>query len=226
MRAKAVFVGAVAFLLAPLVATLPGARCRLGFSALLGRAGRGAGLWPHAHAAERNAALCRSDCRPAVQLLAGQPSRPGFDHPDASDGRAVSVDGHPGGDRRRPGPHHARLAGAQLSRRAAWRLRRCPVQRPGHRARRRRYLSGRGRAGRARPGRDPAGRDRGLPARQAQPAITGNEPDRASENPYRLSYPYRLPRPLAALHRGALRRPARPGRAADCRSRPGRGLGG
>jgi flagellar biosynthetic protein FliR len=36
MRAKAVFVGAVAFLLAPLVATLPNARLSLGFSSLLG----------------------------------------------------------------------------------------------------------------------------------------------------------------------------------------------
>jgi flagellar biosynthetic protein FliR len=36
LRAKAVFVGAVAWLLAPLVATLPGARVSLGFSALLG----------------------------------------------------------------------------------------------------------------------------------------------------------------------------------------------
>ncbi len=36
MRVKAVFVGAVAFLLAPLVATLPNAQASLGFSALLG----------------------------------------------------------------------------------------------------------------------------------------------------------------------------------------------
>jgi len=36
LRAKAVFVGAVAFLLAPLVATLPNAHVSLGFSALLG----------------------------------------------------------------------------------------------------------------------------------------------------------------------------------------------
>src|ERR1035438_1666830 len=36
MRVKAVFVGAVAFLLAPLVATLPNARVTLGFSSLLG----------------------------------------------------------------------------------------------------------------------------------------------------------------------------------------------
>jgi len=36
LRAKAVFVGAVAYLLAPLVASLPGARVSLGFSALLG----------------------------------------------------------------------------------------------------------------------------------------------------------------------------------------------
>jgi flagellar biosynthetic protein FliR len=36
IRAKAVFVGAVAFLLAPLVAALPGARVEIGFSALLG----------------------------------------------------------------------------------------------------------------------------------------------------------------------------------------------
>jgi flagellar biosynthetic protein FliR len=36
LRAKAVFVGAVAFLLAPLVATLPHARVSLGFSSLLG----------------------------------------------------------------------------------------------------------------------------------------------------------------------------------------------
>jgi flagellar biosynthetic protein FliR len=36
VRAKAVFVGAVAFLLAPLVATLPNAQVSIGFSALLG----------------------------------------------------------------------------------------------------------------------------------------------------------------------------------------------
>jgi flagellar biosynthetic protein FliR len=36
IRAKAVFVGAVAFLLAPLVAALPGARVEIGFSSLLG----------------------------------------------------------------------------------------------------------------------------------------------------------------------------------------------
>jgi len=36
IRTKAVFVGAVAFLLAPLVATLPGSQASLGFSALLG----------------------------------------------------------------------------------------------------------------------------------------------------------------------------------------------
>jgi len=36
IRARAVFVGAVAFLLAPLVATLPGAQTAIGFSALLG----------------------------------------------------------------------------------------------------------------------------------------------------------------------------------------------
>ena len=36
MRTKAVFVGAVAWLLAPLVATLPGAQVSLSFAALLG----------------------------------------------------------------------------------------------------------------------------------------------------------------------------------------------
>jgi len=36
MRTKAVFVGAVSYLLAPLVATLPGARISIGFTALLG----------------------------------------------------------------------------------------------------------------------------------------------------------------------------------------------
>ena len=36
IRARAVFVGAVAFLLAPIVASLPGARTTIGFSALLG----------------------------------------------------------------------------------------------------------------------------------------------------------------------------------------------
>src|ERR1017187_2271164 len=36
LRTKAVFVGAVAFLLAPLVAALPGAQVSIGFSALLG----------------------------------------------------------------------------------------------------------------------------------------------------------------------------------------------
>jgi flagellar biosynthetic protein FliR len=36
IRTKAVFVGAVAFLLAPLVATLPGSQTSIGFSALLG----------------------------------------------------------------------------------------------------------------------------------------------------------------------------------------------
>jgi flagellar biosynthetic protein FliR len=36
IRTKAVFVGAVAFLLAPLVATLPGSQASIGFSALLG----------------------------------------------------------------------------------------------------------------------------------------------------------------------------------------------
>jgi flagellar biosynthetic protein FliR len=36
MRSRAVFVGAVAFLLAPLVATLPGARTAIGFSSFLG----------------------------------------------------------------------------------------------------------------------------------------------------------------------------------------------
>jgi flagellar biosynthetic protein FliR len=36
IRVKAIFVGTVAFLLAPLVATLPGARVSIGFSALLG----------------------------------------------------------------------------------------------------------------------------------------------------------------------------------------------
>jgi flagellar biosynthetic protein FliR len=36
IRTKAVFVGAVAFLLAPLVATLPGSQASISFSALLG----------------------------------------------------------------------------------------------------------------------------------------------------------------------------------------------
>jgi len=36
VRTRAIFVGAVAYLLAPLVAALPGARVELGFSALLG----------------------------------------------------------------------------------------------------------------------------------------------------------------------------------------------
>jgi flagellar biosynthetic protein FliR len=41
VRTKAVFVGAVAFLLAPLVATLPHAQTAIGFSALLGELGVG-----------------------------------------------------------------------------------------------------------------------------------------------------------------------------------------
>jgi flagellar biosynthetic protein FliR len=36
IRVKAVFVGAVAYLLGPLVAALPGTRVSIGFSALLG----------------------------------------------------------------------------------------------------------------------------------------------------------------------------------------------
>ena len=123
LRAKAVFAGAVAFLLAPLVAALPSAQVSLGFSALAGRAGRGAGLRPYAHAAERDAALCRPDRRPAVQLLAGQPAGPRLGDPDAAAGRPVSTDGHAGGDYRRPGPDSAGLDGAQLSRGAAGQLR-------------------------------------------------------------------------------------------------------
>jgi flagellar biosynthetic protein FliR len=41
IRTKAVFVGAVAFLLAPLVATLPGSQASIGFSALLGELAAG-----------------------------------------------------------------------------------------------------------------------------------------------------------------------------------------
>src|ERR1035441_5883448 len=41
---------------------------------VVGRTCRRAGLWTHAHAAERDAALCGPDCRSAVQLLTGQSS--------------------------------------------------------------------------------------------------------------------------------------------------------
>ncbi len=79
MRAKAVLVLAVAFLLAPLVATLPNAQAEISFSALLGEVGGGTGLRAYAGAAERDAAVRRADCGRAVQLLAGQPDGPGFD---------------------------------------------------------------------------------------------------------------------------------------------------
>ncbi len=63
LRTKAVFVGAVAFLLAPLVAALPNAQATISFSALLGELAVGLVYGSDADAAERDAALCRADCR-------------------------------------------------------------------------------------------------------------------------------------------------------------------
>ncbi len=94
-------------------------------------------------------------------------------------------------------------------------------------ARRRRHLSGRGGAGRAGAGGHHAGRGGGGAAGQAQPAVAGDVADRAPEDADRLCASDGLAGALAALHRGAIRRAARSGRAAD--SRPARaalGMGG
>ena len=72
IRTKAVFVGAVAFLLAPLVASMPNANVRLSFSALVGELGRRVGLWTHAGVVERDAVVRRPDRRAAVQLFPSQ----------------------------------------------------------------------------------------------------------------------------------------------------------
>ena len=75
LRAKAVFVRAVAFLLAPLVTTLPRAE-RAQLFGLAGRAGRGSDLRALAGADEGDVAFCGTDLRIPVQLLAGQSARP------------------------------------------------------------------------------------------------------------------------------------------------------
>ena len=54
---------AVAFLLAPLVAALPNAHAEISFSALLGEIGGRPGLRTDACAAERDASVCRANCR-------------------------------------------------------------------------------------------------------------------------------------------------------------------
>jgi hypothetical protein len=72
IRTKAVFVGAVAYLLAPSGGgDAGGAELHWIFRAA-GGIGGGAGLRADAHAAERDAALCRADRGRTVQLFHGQ----------------------------------------------------------------------------------------------------------------------------------------------------------
>ena len=120
VRVKAVFVGAIAFLLAPLVASLPNAAhtddqlCGSSWGT-----GGGAGLWPLAHVADRDAPVCRTDCGSAVQLFAGQPPGPLLGNSDTAARGPVSADGHAGCDHLRPRPYPAGLGRAQLPRSAA-----------------------------------------------------------------------------------------------------------
>ena len=205
MRAKAVFVRAVAFLLAPLVATLPGAHAEIGFSALLGELARGAGLRADPGAAERDAALCRADRGTAVQLLAGQPDGSGVRRSrrrllgDLFQLMGTLVVIAAGLDR-------ILLASLVRSFRAvplgSYAL--APVTALAHCARGGRNLSGRGRTGRAGPGRHHAGRDCRGAAGQAQPAVAGDVADRAHQDADRLCHSDRIAGPVAALHRGAL----------------------
>ena len=180
IRAKAVFVGAVAFLLAPLVATLPGAHVAIGFSGLLGELAVGLvyGL---------TLTLLNEMLLFAGQIVGLQFSFSLVNLMDPASSIQTPLMGElfqlmgtlvvigAGLDR-------IMLASLVRSFRAAplGVFRDRTFQRTGHRARRRRHLSGCGRVGRAHPGRDPAGRNRCVPARQAQPAVAGDEPDRAS----------------------------------------------
>ena len=200
LRTKAVFAGAVAYLLAPLVATLPRAQSVDQLLRLTRRAGSGTGLRTDTGAAKRDAALCRADRRHAVQLFAGQSSRPdsAIQTPLLGDlfqllGTLVVIGA---------GLDRILLASMVRSFRAAplgaYRLGSGNCAR--HRARRQWHLSGRRRAGRASAGRNHAGRGCRGPARQAQPAVAGDEPDRALQDPYRLCTPNRLSGPVAALH--------------------------
>ena len=219
MRAKAVFVGAVAFLLAPLVAALPAARRRRSASRrLLGElavglvyglsltllnemllfAGQIAGLqfsFSLVNLLDPASAIQTPLLGDLFQLM----------------GTLVVITA---------GLDRILLASMVRSFRAVplGSLRARAPGRAGHRARGRRHLSGRGGTGRAGPGRHHAGRGRRGAAGQAQPAAAGDVADRAAEDPGRLCDPDRLSGALAALYRGALRRPARHGRAPDRRS--------
>ena len=104
LRAKAVFVGAVAWLLAPLVASLPNAQATISFSGIVGELAVGLvyGL---------SLALMSEMLLFAGQITGLQFSfslvnllDPGVGDPDAAFGRPVSTDGHPGGDHGWSGP--------------------------------------------------------------------------------------------------------------------------
>ena len=113
-RTKAVFVGAVAFLLAPLVAALPNAQAQISFSALMGELAVGLVYGLTLTLLNEMMLFAGQIVGAAIQLLDGQSAGPDLVDPDAAAGRSVSVDGHAGGDSAGPGPHSAGLDGAQF----------------------------------------------------------------------------------------------------------------
>ena len=219
LRTKAVFVGAVAYLLAPLVAALPHAQVDLGFSALLGELA--VGLVYGLTLTLLNEMLLFAGQIVGVQFSFSMVNlldpTSSIQTPLLGDlfqlmGTLVVI---------AAGLDRILLASMVRSFRVAplgsYAL--APPTALAHCARRRGHLSGRGGAGRAGAGRDDAGRGRRSPAGQAQPAVAGDEPDRAAEDADRLCPADRLAGPVAALHRGALQRAAGPGRAADRHAR-------
>ena len=143
MRAKAVFVGAVAFLLAPLMATLPNARASLSFSALLGELA--VGLVYGLTLALLNEMLLFAGQIVGVQFSFSMVNLldPTSSIQTPADGRSVSTDGNAGVAGSRSRSHFAGLDGAQFSRGSAGhRMRLTTSDGSLHCLRGRRHLSG------------------------------------------------------------------------------------
>jgi hypothetical protein len=204
MRTKAVFVGAVAFLLAPLVAALPNAQVRSAFLVLLGELA--VGLVYGLTLTLLNEMLLFAGQIAGVQfsfsLVNLLDPASSIQTPLLGDlfqlmGTLVVIAA--GLDRILLASMVRSFRVVPLGSYALAPGRAGIVRAAG------RHLSGCGRAGRAGAGGDHAGRGRRGSAGQAQPAVAGDEPDRAAEDADRLCSADRLAGPVAALYRGALR---------------------
>ena len=199
-RTKAVFVGAVAFLLAPLVAALPNAHAEISFTHLLGEIA--VGLVYGIVLSLLNEMLLFAGQIAGVQFSFSMVNlldpTSNIQTPLMGDlfqlmGTLVVI---------AAGLDRILLASLVRSFRAVplGSLRACAADRARDCAGRRRHFSGRGRTGGAGSGCDDADRDCGCSARQTKPATSGHVADGAAENAGWVCCSDRLAGTVAALY--------------------------